>query len=80
MDVEGVEGESLTDNRESNTETPRRRDSSDPVNLSLNSGTFVTSDDSHDIHRSGLRSSSHYAIILPFYEALSFSHFVSDKN
>lgn len=55
VDVEGVEGESLLmDNRESNIEAPRRRDSSDPVNLSLNSGASVTSDGSHDIHRSGL--------------------------
>lgn len=52
MDVEGVEGESLSDNRDSSIEPPRRRDSSDPVNLSLNSGTSVTSDSSHDIiHR-----------------------------
>lgn len=52
VDVEGVEGESLSDNRESSIEPPRRRDSSDPVNLSLNSGTSVTSDSSHDIiHR-----------------------------
>ncbi|XP_071635783.1 zinc finger and BTB domain-containing ken and barbie protein isoform X1 [Temnothorax americanus] len=50
VDVEGVEGESLlSDNRESSIEPPRRRDSSDPVNLSLNSGTSVTSDSSHDI-------------------------------
>ncbi|XP_012536123.1 transcription factor Ken 2 isoform X2 [Monomorium pharaonis] len=54
VDVEGVEGESLlSDNREGSIEPPRRRDSSDPVNLSLNSGTSVTSDSSHDIiHRS----------------------------
>ncbi|XP_025264090.1 transcription factor Ken 2 isoform X1 [Camponotus floridanus] len=52
VDVEGVEGESLLmDNRESNIEAPRRRDSSDPVNLSLNSGASVTSDGSHDVHR-----------------------------
>lgn len=52
MDVEGMEGEGLVaDNGESNTEPPRRRDSSDPVNLSLNSGASVTSESSHDIHR-----------------------------
>ena len=50
MDVEGVEGETLlSDNRESSIEPPRRRDSSDPVNLSLNSGTSTTSESSHDI-------------------------------
>ncbi|XP_043269752.1 transcription factor Ken 2 isoform X2 [Venturia canescens] len=49
VDVEGVEGEAmLADNRESNIEPPRRRDSSDPVNLSLNSGISTTSDSSHD--------------------------------
>lgn len=50
VDVEGVEGEALlTENRESSIEPPRRRDSSDPVNLSLNSGTSTTSESSHDI-------------------------------
>lgn len=50
VDVEGVEGESLlSDNRESSIEPPRRRDSSDPVNLSLNSGASTTSESSHDI-------------------------------
>ncbi|XP_051169636.1 transcription factor Ken 2 isoform X1 [Leptopilina boulardi] len=50
VDVEGVEGESLlSDNRESSIEPPRRRDSSDPVNLSLNSGASTTSEGSHDI-------------------------------
>ncbi|XP_026830639.1 transcription factor Ken 2 isoform X2 [Ooceraea biroi] len=53
VDVEGVEGENLlTGNRESSIEAPRRRDSSDPVNLSLNSGTSNTNESSHDIHRS----------------------------
>lgn len=53
VDVEGVEGESLiSENRESSIEPPRRRDSSDPVNLSLNSGASTTSESSHDIaHR-----------------------------
>ncbi|KAG7205483.1 hypothetical protein KM043_007470 [Ampulex compressa] len=53
VDVEGVEGEALlTEIRESSIEPPRRRDSSDPVNLSLNSGTSTTSESSHDIvHR-----------------------------
>lgn len=51
VDVEGMEGEGLVaDNRESSTEPPRRRDSSDPVNLSLNSGASITSEGSHDIH------------------------------
>ncbi|XP_050600574.1 transcription factor Ken 2 isoform X3 [Bombus affinis] len=50
VDVEGVEGETLlAENRESSIEPPRRRDSSDPVNLSLNSGTSTTSESSHDI-------------------------------
>ncbi|XP_076662483.1 zinc finger and BTB domain-containing ken and barbie protein isoform X2 [Halictus rubicundus] len=50
VDVEGIEGEAmLTENRESSIEPPRRRDSSDPVNLSLNSGTSTTSESSHDI-------------------------------
>ena len=58
VDVEGVEGEAmLTDNTESNIEPPRRRDSSDPVNLSLNSGISTTSDSSHDTnHRSVINS------------------------
>lgn len=53
VDVEGVEGENLlTGNRESSIEAPRRRDSSDPVNLSLNSGVSNTNESSHDIiHR-----------------------------
>ncbi|XP_057327233.1 transcription factor Ken isoform X1 [Microplitis mediator] len=55
VDVEGVEGDTiLTDNGESSIEPPRRRDSSDPVNLSLNSGTSTKSDGSHEI--SHLRS------------------------
>ena len=38
--------------REGSCEPPRRRDSSDPVNLSINSGTSTTSDSSHDVvHR-----------------------------
>lgn len=50
VDVEGVEEALLTEgNRESSIETPRRRDSSDPVNLSLNSGTSTTSESSHDV-------------------------------
>lgn len=50
VDVEGVEGDTiLTDNGESSIEPPRRRDSSDPVNLSLNSGTSTKSDGSHEI-------------------------------
>lgn len=49
VDVEGMEGEGmLSDNRESSVEPPRRRDSSDPVNLSLNSGTSTKSESSHD--------------------------------
>ncbi|XP_011145597.1 transcription factor Ken isoform X1 [Harpegnathos saltator] len=52
VDVEGM-GSDAADNRESNIEPPRRRDSSDPVNLSLNSGASTTSESSHDIvHRS----------------------------
>lgn len=52
VDVEGVEsteGEtSRSENaRESSIEPPRRRDSSDPVNLSLNSGASTASDSSH---------------------------------
>ncbi|KAG8037739.1 hypothetical protein G9C98_005950 [Cotesia typhae] len=55
VDVEGVEGDAiLTDNGESSIEPPRRRDSSDPVNLSLNSGTSTKSDGSHEL--SHLRS------------------------
>ncbi|KAF7990302.1 hypothetical protein HCN44_000107 [Aphidius gifuensis] len=49
VDVEGVESDAIhSDNRESSIEPPRRRDSSDPVNLSLNSGTSSKSDSSHD--------------------------------
>lgn len=53
VDVEGMENDSLlADNRESNIEPPRRRDSSDPVNLSLNSGASTTSESSRDVmHR-----------------------------
>lgn len=56
VDVEGVEGEThhhhLTDDREGSIEPPRRRDSSDPVNLCLNSGASTTSEGSHDVvHR-----------------------------
>ncbi|XP_046742274.1 transcription factor Ken [Diprion similis] len=55
VDVEGVEGEThhhLSDNREGSLEPPRRRDSSDPVNLCLNSGASTTSEGSHDVvHR-----------------------------
>jgi hypothetical protein len=53
VDVEGVEGENLlTGNREGSIEAPRRRDSSDPVNLSLNSGASNTNESPHDIiHR-----------------------------
>ncbi|XP_011504445.1 PREDICTED: transcription factor Ken [Ceratosolen solmsi marchali] len=55
--VESVEGETVhSENREGSIEPPRRRDSSDPVNLSLNSGTSTTSDSSHDIvHRLDFR-------------------------
>lgn len=49
VDVEGMEGESHVTDREGSIEPPRRRDSSDPVNLSLNSGASVTSDSSYDI-------------------------------
>lgn len=58
--VEGVDGLDggeggdtiLSENRDSSIDPPRRRDSSDPVNLSLNSGASTTSESSHDIvHR-----------------------------
>lgn len=51
--MEGVEGEGLlAETREGSIEPPRRRDSSDPVNLSLNSGASTMSESSHDIvHR-----------------------------
>nr|XP_012231323.1 PREDICTED: transcription factor Ken 2 isoform X2 [Linepithema humile] len=49
VDVEGMEGESQVTDREGSIEPPRRRDSSDPVNLSLNSGASVTSDSSYDV-------------------------------
>lgn len=44
-----MEGESHVTDREGSIEPPRRRDSSDPVNLSLNSGASVTSDSSYDV-------------------------------
>lgn len=51
------------DNRESNTEPPRRRDSSDPVNLSLNSGASTTNESSHDIiHRLDYRDYVDYTL------------------
>lgn len=41
-----------SENHENRIEPPRRRDSSDPVNLSINSGASTTSDSSREIvHR-----------------------------
>ena len=68
LDVEGVEsmegettntdtggngsGSGQSENRESSIEPPRRRDSSDPVNLSINSGASANNENSQDIvHR-----------------------------
>lgn len=49
VDVEGVEGETInSETRDSSVEPPRRRDSSDPVNLSINSGASNLNDGNHD--------------------------------
>ncbi|XP_014214462.1 transcription factor Ken isoform X2 [Copidosoma floridanum] len=59
VDVESDTTPSENNHETSRIEPPRRRDSSDPVNLSINSGASTTSDSSRDIvHRleSSLRS------------------------
>ncbi|KAJ8670065.1 hypothetical protein QAD02_001324 [Eretmocerus hayati] len=51
VDVERCES-TEENRRDGSVEPPRRRDSSDPVNLSINSGTSTASDSSHDVaHR-----------------------------